>query len=84
MLLVTSVRLVRAIAASAVGDAPPRAQHGMGTGQFVGRSPDVRAGVVENEVVEVDERTLEPQTGAGVGEVSSGDKAGREGVGATL
>ena len=45
----------------------------MGTGQFVGRSPDVHAGV--GEVVEVDERALEPQTGTGVGEVSPGDPA---------
>jgi hypothetical protein len=35
----------------------------------VGRSPDVHAGVVENEVVETNERALEPQAGAGVGEV---------------
>src|SRR5262249_53934087 len=48
------------------------------TGQFVGRSPDVHAGVVEDEVVEVDERALEPQTGAGVGEVSPGDEAGAD------
>ncbi|WP_248307736.1 hypothetical protein [Bosea sp. AS-1] len=38
------------------------------------RRADVHAGVVEDEVVEVDELALEPQTAAGVGEVSPRDK----------
>jgi hypothetical protein len=50
----------------------------MGTSQLKGRSADVHAGVVENEVIEVDERALEPQTGMGVGEVAPGGPAGAD------
>ena len=42
----------------------------MGAGELVGRGPHVHAGVVENEVVKVDELALQPQTGTGVIEVS--------------
>ena len=51
----------------AVGDAAAGAQHGMGAGELVGRGADVHAGVVENEIFEVDELALQPQAGAGVG-----------------
>jgi hypothetical protein len=44
-------------------------------GQLNGRGADVHAGVVEDEVVEVDERALQPQAGAGVAEVGPGDPA---------
>ena len=37
------------------GDAAPGAQHGMRPGQLVGRGADVHAGVVENEIFEVDQ-----------------------------
>lgn len=33
---------------------------------------------MENEVFEVDERAIEPQTGGGVGEVGAGDPAGAD------
>ena len=64
----------------AVGDAAPGAQHGMRPGQLVGRGADVHAGVVEHEVVEVDQFAVEPQTGAGVGKVGAGDKPSRIGL----
>ncbi|GCC42891.1 hypothetical protein chiPu_0027153, partial [Chiloscyllium punctatum] len=41
----------------------------------MGRGADVHAGVVEDEVVKVDELAFQPQAGAGVGEVSPRDKA---------
>lgn len=47
----------------------------MSPGQLVGRGADVHAGVVEDKVVEVDEFAVEPQTGAGVGEVHPADRA---------
>ena len=58
-----------------LGDAAPGAQHGMGPGQLMGRGADVHVGVVEHEIVEVDQLAVEPQTGAGVGEVGAGDPA---------
>ena len=58
-----------------VGDAAAGAQHGMRPGQLMGRGADVHVGVVEHEVVEVDQLTVEPQAGRGVGEVGAGDKA---------
>ena len=58
-----------------LGDAAAGAQHGMGAGELMGRGADVHVGVVENEIVEVDEFAVEPQAGAGVGEVGAGDKA---------
>ncbi|CEG10444.1 hypothetical protein BN961_03884 [Afipia felis] len=55
------------------GDAPSRAQHGVGAGELVGRGADVHAGIVENEILQMDEFALQPQSGAGVGEVRSAD-----------
>ena len=57
-----------------LGDAAAGAQHGMRPGQLMGRGADVHVGVVEHEVVEVDQLTVEPQAGRGVGEVGAGDK----------
>ena len=51
------------------GDAAASAQHVAGDGQFVGRGTDVGAGGVQDEVLEMDEFAVEPQRGAGVGEV---------------
>jgi hypothetical protein len=45
----------------------------MGSGQLVGGGADVHAGVVEDEVVEVDKFAVEPQTGAGFGEMGPCD-----------
>jgi hypothetical protein len=42
------------------------------------RRADVHAGVVENQIVEMDELAFQPQTGAGVGEVSPGDPPGAD------
>ena len=47
----------------------------MGAGEFVGRGADVHAGVVENEIVEMDQFAVQPQTGAGVGEVGARNPA---------
>lgn len=44
-------------------------------GEIVGRGANVHAGIVENEVVEVNELAFEPQAGAGVGEVRASDAA---------
>ena len=41
----------------------------------MGRRADVHAGVVEDEVVGVDELAFEPQSGSGVDEVSPGRPA---------
>ena len=61
-----------------VGDAAAGAQHGMGPGELMGRGANVHVGVVEHEVVEVDQLAVEPQAGRGVGEVGAGDKAGAD------
>ena len=58
-----------------VGDAAAGAQHGMRPGQLMGRGANVHVGVVEHEVVDVDQLAVEPQAGRGVGEVGAGDKA---------
>ena len=41
----------------------------------MGGAADIHAGVVENQIFEVDEFAFEPQTGAGVGEVRPRDPA---------
>ena len=46
-----------------VGDAAAGAQHGMRPGELMGRGADVHVGVVEHEVVEVDQLAVEPQAG---------------------
>ena len=56
-----------------LGDAAAGAQHGMRPGELMGRGADVHVGVVEHEVVEVDQLAVEPQAGRGVGEVGAGD-----------
>ena len=56
-----------------LGDAAAGAQHGMRPGQLMGRGADVHVGVVEHEVVEVDQLTVEPQAGRGIGEVGARD-----------
>ena len=58
-----------------LGDAAAGAQHGMGAGELVGRGADVHVGVVEHEIVEVDQFAVEPQAGRGVGKVGAGDTA---------
>ena len=40
----------------------------------MGRGADVHAGVVEHEVVEVDQFAVEPQAGRGIGKVGAGDQ----------
>ncbi len=42
-------------------DPPPRAQHVMGDGQVVRRGTDVGTGVVEDEILEMYEFTVDPQ-----------------------
>jgi hypothetical protein len=41
----------------------------VGARELVGRGADIHTRVVENEIIQVDEGAVEPQTGAGVGEV---------------
>src|SRR5258707_7228200 len=50
----------------------------MRPGQFVGRGANVHVGVVEHEVVEVDQLAVQPQAGSGVAEVAAGDKTGAD------
>ena len=45
----------------------------MRPGQLMGRGADVHVGVVEHEVVEVDQFAVEPQAGRGIGEVGARD-----------
>ncbi|UQE03863.1 hypothetical protein JEY30_49650 (plasmid) [Bradyrhizobium japonicum] len=47
----------------------------MGARQLVGGGADVHAGVVEDEVIEVDKFAVQPQTGAGISEVRPADCA---------
>ena len=56
-----------------LGHAAADAQHGMRPGELMGRGADVHVGVVEHEVVEVDQLAVEPQAGRGVGEVGARD-----------
>ncbi len=46
----------------------------MRAGELVGRRADVHVGVVQDEILEVDELALEPQRGGRVGEVLALDK----------
>ena len=47
----------------------------MGAGQLVGRGADIHAGVVEHEIVEVDQLAFEPQAGRGIGKMGARDPA---------
>lgn len=64
-------------------DAPAAAQHVAGDGEFVGRGADVVAGGVQHQVLEVDEFAIDPQRGAGVGEVDPSIRPSRTGERAT-
>ena len=57
------------------GDPASGAQHGAGAGEFVGWGADVHAGVVENEIFEVDQLAFEPQAGRGIGIMCARDPA---------
>ena len=50
------------------------AQHRMRAGELVGRRADVHVGVVQDQVLEVDELALEPERGGRVGKVLALDK----------
>ena len=63
-----------------VGDAPARAQHRVGAREFVGGDADVHAGVVQNEVLQVDELALDPERGGGVGKMRPRDPAVADGA----
>ena len=58
-----------------VGDPAPSSQHGMRPCELMGRGADIHAGVVENQIFEVDQLTFEPQTGAGIGIMGARDPA---------
>ena len=57
------------------GNGPAGAQHVAGDGQFVGRCTDVTGGVMEDEVLEMHQFAVDPQRGAGVGEILSFEEA---------
>jgi hypothetical protein len=50
-------------------DPPASAQDVAGDRQFMGRCANIPRGVVQDEVFEVDEFAIDPQRGAGIGEV---------------
>jgi hypothetical protein len=54
-------------------DATTGAQHVAGDGEFMAGGADIGAGVVQHQVLEVDELAIDPQRGAGVGEVHAFD-----------
>lgn len=58
-----------------LGDAPAGAHDRMGAGELVSRGADVHARVVENEILQMDELAVDPQTGSGVGVVGARDPA---------
>jgi len=60
------------------GDAAAGAEDDMGAGELVGGGADVHAGVMENQIFEMDELAVQPQAGRGVGEVGAGDKTGAD------
>jgi len=61
------------------GDAPAGAQHIAGDGKFVGGGANIAVGVVQDEVFEMDELAVDPEGGAGVGEILPLNKAGADG-----
>ena len=50
----------------------------MRPGQLMGRGADVHVGVVEHEVVEVDQLTVQPQAGRGIGKMGASDPTGAD------
>ncbi len=60
-------------------DAPAAAQHVAGDGQFMGRGADVVAGVVQHQVLKMDEFAVYPQRGAGIGKMGAFEKARADG-----
>jgi hypothetical protein len=56
------------------GDAPAGAQHVTGDCQFVGGRANILRGAMEDEVFKIDEFTVDPQRGAGIGEMGPFDK----------
>jgi hypothetical protein len=59
-------------------DASAGAQHVAGDGQFVGRGAGVGAGVVQDEVLEMDQLAIDPKRGAGIGEMRAFNPAGAD------
>lgn len=57
------------------GNAPASAQHIAGDGEFVGGCANIAGGVVEDEVFQVNEFAIDPQRGAGIGELGALDPA---------
>lgn len=57
------------------GDPAAGAKHVAGDGQFVGRGADVVAGVVQDEVLEMNEFAVNPEGGAGVCEILAFEEA---------
>ena len=57
------------------GDPPTRAQDVAGDCQLMGRCANILRGVVEDEVFEMDEFAVNPQRGAGIGEMGAFEEA---------
>lgn len=56
-------------------DPPAGAQDVAGDGEFMRRGADVVAGIVQDEILEMDEFSVDPQRGAGICEMSPFEKA---------
>ena len=57
------------------GDPPAGAQHVTSDCQLMGRCANIAGSVMENEIFEMDEFTVDPKRGAGVGELGSFQEA---------
>lgn len=60
------------------GDASAGAQDVAGNGKFVGGGADIAGGVVEDEVFEMNELTVDPERGAGIGKLAAFEEAGAD------
>ncbi|WFU52073.1 hypothetical protein QA637_28485 (plasmid) [Sinorhizobium terangae] len=58
---------------------PAGSQHVSGNGQLMGGRTDVKAGIVQHQILEVHELAVDPQRGAGVGKMRLFDPAPTEG-----
>ena len=61
------------------GDPPTGAQYVTGDGEFVGWSADIAGGIMEDEVLEMNKFAIDPQRGAGIGELGAFEEARADG-----
>ena len=60
-------------------DPPAGAQHVTSDCQLMGRCANIPRGVMEHEVFEMDEFAVDPQRGAGIGELGAFEEANADG-----